>query len=378
MLNIYYISGMLTLLLTDCFFGRLNAVDLSDRKKKILRAVVDSFVNTAEPVGSKAIAIESELGLSSATIRNEMAELTRLGILEQPHTSAGRIPSSLGYRIYVNELMRDYKLSTEETQEINKTLRQRIAQLDGLISEVGNVLSELTNYPAYALSAPMNKQTIVRFDFIYVDANTVIVVAMLDNNTVKSKLMYFPTGIDESFMKKLSNVFNSTFTGLTEAEIDSALISAAERGANDPNGIVSAVAGFAIRTLCEAAPKKAYLTGTSHILEHPEYRDVDKARELLSYLSNDEELLKLPIPSEEDGMKIVIGPENLAEQLKESSVIVASYDLGNEMYGLLGVVGPTRMDYAKIAARLEYISKGLKFIFSGGNKHPPHIDEPSK
>lgn len=353
-------------------------MDLSDRKKKILRAVVENYINTAEPVGSKTIAKETDMGLSSATIRNEMAELTRLGILEQPHTSAGRVPSPLGYRIYVNELMREYRLSVEEAQEINNALRQRIAQLDEIISEVGNVLSELTNYPAYALSKPAHKQTIVRFDFIYVDANTVIVVAMLDNNTVKSKLMYFSTGIDEPLLKKLSNVFNSTFTGLTEDEIDSALISAAERGANDPNGIVSAIAGFAINILSEITPAKAYLSGTSHILDHPEYRDVDKAKELLSYLSNDEELLKLPEPAREDGMRIIIGPENLAEQLRESSVIVASYDLGNEMHGLLGVVGPTRMDYAKIAARLEYITKGLKRIFSGGNKHPPHIEEPSK
>lgn len=353
-------------------------MDLSDRKKKILRAIVENYINTAEPVGSKTIAIESELGLSSATIRNEMAELTKLGVLEQPHTSAGRIPSPMGYRIYVNELMRDYRLSMEETQEINRTLRQRIARLDELISEIGKALSELTKYPAYALSAPKHRHTIVRFDFIHVDAHTVIVVAMLDNNTVKSKLMYFPTEIDESLLKKLSNVFNSTFTGLTEDEIDPTLISAAERGANDPNGVVSAVAGFAIRTLSEAVPKKAYLSGASHIFDHPEYRDVDKAKELMSYLSNDEELLKLPTPSREDGMKIIIGPENLAEELKESSVIVASYELGNEMHGLFGIVGPTRMDYAKLAARLAYISRGLKSIFSDGNKHPPHIDEPSK
>lgn len=351
-------------------------MDLSDRKKRILRAVIESYVDTAEPVGSKTIAMESELGLSSATIRNEMAELTRLGILEQPHTSAGRIPSPLGYRVYVNELMRNHKLSVEETQEINRTLKQRIAQLDGLISDVSKVLSELTNYPTYALSAPAHKLTILRFDFIYVDANTVIVVAMLDNNTVKSKLMYFPSGVDEQMLKKLSNVFNSTFTGLTESEIDPNLISAAERGANDPNGIVSAVAGFAINSLYEASPHKAYLSGTSRILEHPEYRDVDKAKELLSYLSNDEELFKLPAPADEDSLKITIGPENLAEQLKESSVIVASYDLGNDMHGILGVVGPTRMDYAKIAARLAYISRGLKYLFTGGDMPPPQIKEP--
>jgi heat-inducible transcriptional repressor len=351
-------------------------VDISDRKKKILKAIVESYIDTVEPVGSKAIALESELGLSSATIRNEMAELTRLGYLEQPHTSAGRVPSPQGYRIYVNELMRRHRLSMDETEEINRTLRKKIAQFDALLSDMGRIIAELTNYPAYSMTATTHKATIKRFDFIYVDQNTVIAVAMLDNNTVRNKLMQFPSGIEESFVRKLSSVFNATFTGLTEAEIDGALISAAERGANDLNGIVAAIAGFAINSLCEPVPRKAYLSGTSHILDHPENRDIDNAQRLLTYLSDDDELLKLPVPNEEDGLRITIGPENLAEQLRDSSVIVASYDLGNEMQGLLGVVGPTRMDYAKVAARLGYMSRALKFIFSSGDIPPPQINEP--
>jgi heat-inducible transcriptional repressor len=348
-------------------------VDISDRKKKILKAVVENYINTVEPVGSKTIALETELGLSSATIRNEMAELTKMGYLEQPHTSAGRVPSPQGYRIYVNELMRRHKLSLEETEEINRTLRLKIAQLDALISEAGRFIAELTNYPAYTMTATTHQATIKRFDFIYVDQNTVIVVVMLDNNTVKNKLMQFPSGISESFVRKLSTVFNSMFTGLTESDIDNILISAAERSINDKNGVVAAVASFAINLLNQPVPKKAYLSGTSHILDHPEYRDIDKAQRLLAYLSDDDELLKLPVPEEEDGLKITIGPENLAEQLRDSSVIVASYDLGNDMQGLLGVVGPTRMDYAKVAARLRYISRALRFIFTGGDIPPPQI-----
>ncbi|NLO47668.1 MAG: heat-inducible transcription repressor HrcA [Clostridiales bacterium] len=352
-------------------------MDISDRKKKILKAIVESYINTVEPVGSKAIALETELGLSSATIRNEMAELTKMGYLEQPHTSAGRVPSPQGYRIYVNELMRWHKLSVEETEEINKVLRLKIAELDALISDVGRLIAELTNYPAYTMTATTHRATIRRFDFIYVDQNTVIVVAMLDNNTVKNRLMQFPSGIEESFVRKLSTVFNSMFTGLTESEIDSVLISAAERSVSDKSGIVAAVAGFAIGSLSQFVPQKAYLSGSSHILDHPEYRDIDKAQRLLTYLSDDDELLKLPVPEEEDGLRITIGPENLAEQLRDSSVVVASYDLGNEMQGLLGVVGPTRMDYAKVAARLGYISRALKYIFLGGNIPPPQISESS-
>ncbi len=350
-------------------------MELSDRKKKILKAIVESFVKTAEPVGSKSIASDSELGLSSATIRNEMAELTALGYLEQPHTSAGRVPSPQGYRMYVNELMNEHKLSLQETQEINKALKQKMSQLDQLLADAGKLVSELTNYPAYTLAAPPANAVIKRFECIYVDANTVIAVAMLDNNTVKNKLMHFPDGIDEGFVKKLSSVFNANFTGITSSDINKTLMSAAERSLGDTMGAVAAVAGFAINALEEAVPKRAFISGTSNLLTQPEYKDVDKAHKLLNYLSEGKELMQLPPPDDETGIRIMIGPENIAEELKDSGVVIASYDLGNNTQGLIGVVGPTRMDYAKVAAYLSYIANGMKNYAINGEVIPL-IDKP--
>jgi heat-inducible transcriptional repressor len=251
-------------------------MELNERKKKILKAIVETFVQTAEPVGSKTIAADTDLGLSSATIRNEMAELTAMGYLEQPHTSAGRVPSPQGYRMYVNELMNEHRLSLQETQEINRALKQKISQLDQLLADAGKLVSELTNYPAYTLAAPPPNTVIKRFDCIYVDANTVIAVAMLDNNTVKNKLMVFPEGIEEGFVKKLGSVFNANFTGIRSSDITPNLISAAERSMGDKLGAVAAMAGFAINALEEAVPKRAFVAGASHLLTQPDTRTLKR------------------------------------------------------------------------------------------------------
>ena len=364
-------------------------MELSERKRKILKAVVESYIETAEPVGSKAIAAGAGLGVSSATIRNELAELTSLGYLEQPHTSAGRIPSPKGYRIYVNELMNQHALSMKETSEINKALNTKVKQLDVLLSEAGEVISDLTSYPAYAMAAPTGAITIKRFDFIYVDASTVIAVALLSNSGVKNRLMSFPDGIEEAFVKKLSTVFNANFTGITEKELTPELIASAERVTGDVSGAVAAAAGFALNILAQAAPGRASVSGASQLLIHPEYHDVDKAQKLLSYLSDDEELMQMPAPEGDTEIKILIGPENVAEELKDSSVVMASYDLGNNMKGMIGVVGPTRMDYAKVAAHLSYVVRGLRELAAGGKlplmppdllpapKRPQNIPPPS-
>ena len=183
-------------------------MELSGRKKKILAAVVEEYIRTAEPVGSKTVAQTAELGCSSATIRNELAELASMGYLEQPHTSAGRVPTPQGYRMYVNELMQRQKLSLEETEEINRSLNDKLRELDKLVSNVGALASSLTNYPAMAIAAPP-PATIKRFDLIYIDANTFIIVAMMSNNSVKNKLVRLPVSVGQDMIQRLSSVFNA-------------------------------------------------------------------------------------------------------------------------------------------------------------------------
>ncbi|MCF0120770.1 MAG: heat-inducible transcription repressor HrcA [Oscillospiraceae bacterium] len=337
-----------------------------DKRRVDLRAIVEQYVESAEPVGSKSIAADRDIALSSATVRNEMSELEALGLLEQPHTSAGRVPTSLGYRIYVNELMLRHRLSVEETEQINSALKSRVQQLDRMLSVAGRLTAQLTNYPAFALTSAQTDVTITRFDIIYVDANTFIIVVMLGNNTVRNKLVHLPFSVEQGQLTKLSALFNASFTSITEAQITSALISATERAAGDTQGLTAIIAGFTIETLMSFRTQESFVTGSAHIFSHPEYKDVTKAQRLLSYLSDSETILSLPAPDGEGDMKITIGAENLAEELRDSSVVVARYDAGDDMQGLIGVVGPTRMDYSKVAARLSYIAKGLGYIFSGG------------
>ena len=336
-------------------------MEISDRKKKILTAVIDAYIATAEPVGSKAIAEMGELDLSSATIRNEMSELTAMGYLEQPHTSAGRIPSPKGYRLYVNELMERQRLSLEETETIRESLNLKMQQFDKLMSDVGKLASSLTQYPALALAAPVTA-TISRFDLIYVDVNTFIALAMLSNNTVHNKLIHLPFSIEQGIIARLSSVFNTNFVGIAEDAITPALISSAERACGDTMGLVSVIAAFAIDTLGKAKEGEAFVTGASHLLRLPEFRDPDKAHELMSYLADSEHLLGLPSDGTDDDIQVLIGPENVAKELQDSSVVIARYNAGDNMRGIIGVVGPTRMDYSSVAAKLRYIAAGLSAL----------------
>ncbi|MBR6114761.1 MAG: heat-inducible transcription repressor HrcA [Oscillospiraceae bacterium] len=340
-------------------------MEISARKKKILAAVVDEYIRTAEPVGSKTIAETAGLGCSSATIRNELAELTALGYLEQPHTSAGRVPSPKGYRFYVNELMERQKLSVEETEAINARLNEKMEQLDRLMTDAGKLAGQLTGYPALTLSAP-RAAAVKRFDLLYVDANTFIIVALLSNNTVKNKLVHLPFSVEQGQIQKLSALFNAGFTGLTEEEITPVLISATERAARDTMGLTSIIAAFTIETLSRSREGAAYVTGESSLLQQPEFRDPDKAHRVISYLSDSEHLLRLPSGGGQGDVRVIIGPENLAEELRDSSVVMASYDAGEGQRGLIGVVGPLRMDYSAVAAKLQYIAEGLSRLLGGG------------
>ncbi len=369
-------NGILALEKRECqqSDGMSAKVSISERKKRILAAVVDEYIRTAEPVGSKHLAENAGLGCSSATIRNELAELVALGYLEQPHTSAGRVPTPMGYRMYVNELMQKQKFSLEETEELNRRLNTKLQELDDTISSVSKLASQLTDYPALALtSAEMT--TVRRFDLIYVDANTFIIVLTLSNNSAQSKLVKLPVSVDQSMVQKLSTLFNSNFTGITEDQITPLLLRSTERAADDSMGLTSVIASFVIQTLSEAAAPTAYLSGENRLLNQPEFRDPDKAHRLMTYLSSGGYILPESSEAGEaagDGpdIRVLIGPENIAEELKDSSVIIASYDAGDHTRGLIGVVGPTRMDYSAVAAKLSFLAASLSRRLGSGDAPP--------
>ena len=345
-------------------------MELTERKRQILKVVVEDYIRSAEPVGSKAIAARMGGSVSSATIRNELADLVDMGYLEQPHTSAGRIPSPKGYRLYVNELMEQQKLSIAETEKINQSLQMKMEELDRVISQAGRAVSSFVNYPAYVAAAGKKRMTARRFDLLPVDERSCIVVMMMSDSRVKSQLLRLQLKVDLEQLPALVGVLNSHFTGISTEEMNQRLMDIAEQGPPQLFLLLSQTVGYAVDALDEAGQREIITAGANQLLKLPEFRDADKAHELMSFLSDSKENLPMP----EDGpMKILIGPENVSEALKDTSVVVASYDIGDDMRGLIGVVGPTRMDYATVAARLSGFAEGLTRLF-GKQELPPKED----
>lgn len=347
-------------------------MEISQRKKKILAAVVELYIETAEPVGSKLLSQRAGLGCSSATIRNELAELAAMGYLHQPHTSAGRVPTVQGYRLYVNQLMERQRLSAEETERLNEELRQRLMVLDNLVTDVGQFASQVTDLPALAITAP-KAVTISRFDFIYVDANTFIMVVLLSDNTVKNKLVRLPVSVEKTRIDKLSTLVNANFTGIREDQITQPLIAATERALDDVMGLTAVAASFAIEALTQAGKSGCFVGGQNRLLHHPEYQDPDKAHALMSYL-NQAPMVFPELMNGETGVKVIVGPENVSEVLKDSSVVLATYDAGGGVRGVVGVVGPTRMDYAAVADKMQLIAQTISNALGTGYKPPIGMD----
>lgn len=347
-------------------------MELTERKKQILRAIVDSYIRTAEPVGSKTISQLPGMDFSPATIRNEMADLTSMGLLEQPHTSAGRVPSAAGYRLYVDELMQNYRLSMDETKTINQTMEVKMQEVDKMISQVGKLVSKMTDLPAYAVAARSSQRTVKRFDLILAETGSFILVVMLSDNQVQNKLIRLPLDVSQEDLRLLSAVLNASLTELTADEITPELLAKVTRSAAGAASLVPVIVDYTVELL-KKTHSEVYMTGQAKLLGQPEYHDVEKAQEVLTSLDEDV-ISNLPATLSSGTTQILVGPENVAKELKDSSVVITKFDIGDGMQGMIGVVGPTRMDYAKITARLSYFAENLGRMFA--KPQQPALNEP--
>ncbi len=339
-------------------------MSLSDRKKRILKAIVDEYIENAEPVGSKIIAARSRLDISPATIRNEMSELEELGFLEQPHVSAGRVPSTAGYRLYVNELMQNYALSQREADAINTALNTQMRELERMLREFGRLVSQLTNYTTYTLMPTISSETVKKFDVFLIEPTVAIAVIVTSSGLIRNKRIRLSFSPDEAELAAVVHLLNHTLTGKTLDEISLSLIKRLVSEAGRLSELVSAVSDFAGEVLDENQGGDVYLDGIPRILNHPEYRDPEKAQELLSYLTDKEGIIrhtKEHFAEEENPAQIrfSIGTENDDDVLKDAGIVYGKYDLGGKKQGVIGIVGPRRMDYAKVAANLSYFIEGF-------------------
>ena len=339
-------------------------MELTERKKKVLRSVVDLYIRTAEPVGSKAISALPDMNYSSATIRNEMAALTDMGYLEQPHTSAGRIPSAAGYRLYVDELMLDYRLSMDETKSISNAIEEKMQQVDKMVEKVARLVSQATNLPAISAASRRASAVVKRFEMIYAGAGSFILVLMLPNDQVVNKLIKLPVNAEESDLRLLSAVLNASMTDIPLEGFTPELMDKVMRSAGAAASLVPVILDFTQETLKNQGSTNMAVYGHSRLLGLPEYQDVDKAQRLMASIDEDA-LSNLPaVMQNSNGTKVLVGPENVAKELKDTSVVMTKFDIGDGMQGMIGVVGPTRMDYAQVTARLSYFAESLSKMFA--------------
>nr|WP_297179029.1 heat-inducible transcriptional repressor HrcA [uncultured Agathobaculum sp.] len=341
-------------------------MELSERKKQILKAIIGDYIRTAEPVGSKALAEGHALPFSSATIRNEMSELEEMGYLEKPHTSAGRIPSPRGYRLYVDELMEQPADAEgdegDEDAALQPMLRTKVRELDRLIQEAGRLISSLTNYASVAITPALTQISIRQFEIIAVDKMNFVIVVVTDSGTVKNKMVRTMADVTKDEAELLTYVLNQTLTGLPLSHITTERFDIVRRAAG-LTALLAPVAEYVAELIEELGDPKVFLEGANKLLRFPEYRDLHKAQALLDYMEDDRKHL-LPATRKIDGIQFFIGPENGANPLRETSAIYAKYDIGTIGQGMIGIVGPTRMDYAKLSAQLSRFAKGLNRLIA--------------
>ena len=312
---------------------------------------------------------------SSATIRNEMADLTTMGYLEQPHTSAGRIPSAAGYRLYVDELMAEYRLSIDETKSINTAIEEKMQRVDQMVEKVARLVSQATDLPAISVTSRAMSASVQRFDLIQAGQGSFILVIMLSNDEVVNKLIKLPLNINETDLKLLSAVLNAAMTGIGSDAFTPELLDKVMRSAGAAASLVPVIVDFTADTLRRSSSTSMAVAGQSRLLGLPEYRDVDKAQRVLATMDGDA-LSGLPaVMQGENGTKVLVGPENVASELKDTSVVMTKFDIGDGLQGMIGVVGPTRMDYAKVTARLSYFAESLSKMFT--KPETPQLPQPA-
>ena len=328
-------------------------MDLSDRKRRVLKEIVEQHICSAAPVGSKALL--DQFPVSSATLRADMHDLEKQGLLEQPHTSSGRVPTAEGYRLYVSQLMDRALPTPEDARLIEQSLR---APPDDLAQAAAKLTSRVTALPGFAQLSPQTASTVSRFDLLHLDDHSFIIVLLLSDKSVHNRLVTLPGFVRKETLMRLEGLLNAGFTDLPESDITAGQIAVTERVSADVSGITAAIVGFMLEILAAKGVRSTHLSGAEALWQHPEYRDPDKAQKLLDFLSG-EDVLSHTAPNRQ-GIQMIIGAEDVSDALKDASVVLAKYQLGDGMYGLIGVAGPTRMDYAGVAAKLEFIASSLK------------------
>ena len=343
---------------------------LDERKKKILKAVIANYLETGEPVGSRTISKYTDLNLSSATIRNEMADLEELGYIIQPHTSAGRIPTDMGYRFYVDQLMQE----KEEVEEDKGTLLERVDRLEVLLKQVAQVLAYNTNYATMVTAPKYSNKQIKFLQLSQVENKKLVAVIVVDGDVVKNQLIDVNRPLSNEEVLKFNILLNTFLQGASLQDINLELMHTMRNQAGEYGDILEKIFNGITDAIHEAEKLEIYTSGTTNILKYSEIGDVAKTSALLEAFEDKEELNQLIDESlssdsgNEHGIQVYIGEEAPVQNMKDCSIVTATYELSEGAKGTIGIIGPKRMDYKKVVSTLKNLTEELDTIFKNSEK----------
>lgn len=334
-------------------------MELNDRRRKILRAIIEDYILTAEPVGSSYLLKNHDLGVSSATVRNEMALLEEMGYLDKTHTSSGRIPSSLGYRVYVDELMTQYTLTMGEVNRIKFSLQNQYLELSKLIKTVSDVASALTNYTTIVTSSMASREVIKNIRLIYIDRHSFVIILVTGEGFVKNQTIRTQKPIDAEVIEKFSNYLANRFTGIDVAMITDDVVEAEKEMLPIEAGLLNSVFDFLLKTAASFEDEEIIVTGATNIFDYPEFNDINRTKEFMQLIKDDNKknFIKEIQGSSDDAVSVTIGKENPILAQHDLSAVSLNYSVGNNVKGKLAILGPTRMEYAKVVSTLRFLAE---------------------
>ncbi|MGL5258646.1 MAG: heat-inducible transcriptional repressor HrcA [Lachnospiraceae bacterium] len=337
---------------------------LDDRKMKILQAVIRNYLETGEPVGSRTVSKYADLNLSSATIRNEMADLEEMGFIFQPHTSSGRIPSDAGYRLYVDTMM---EVKNQEVHKLKELLLEKEEKLDSLLKQTAKLLATNTNY-ATMISAPMIQRNKVKFiQLSRLEECQILAVIVIEGNVIKNSVIHVKEELSDETLLKLNILLNTNLGGLTIEEINLSMISKLKTQAGIHSDIISEVLDAVANSIKGEEDLEIYTSGTNNIFKYPELSDNQRASDLINAFEEKHVLSELALDtissSTDSGIQVYIGKETNIQTMEDCSIVTATYELGKGMKGTIGIIGPKRMDYDKVVDNLKIVMQQLDTLY---------------
>ncbi len=339
-------------------------MSLDERKLKILQAIITDYIATAEPVGSRTIAKKYDLGVSSATIRNEMSDLEEMGFIIQPHASSGRIPSDLGYRLYVDRMLKQQKLGDEDKKIVNTMINRNVNQIEYLMNETARLISKMTNYTTIFSEPVVKNTTFNKVRFMSLNDKDLMIIIAAEGNVIRNKIVSLHYMPDEDRLYEISRVISDKLHGQIIENIDTALVDQLYNDLNGYDEIVSLLMDFIDEIGKSSGMGKLHFSGTNNILAFPEFSDVEKAKSLFKTLEKTDSLSNLLAENTGKDMQVYIGNETGIEEMKDCSIVTTTYEFGDNITGTIGILGPTRMDYSQVVSVLNSMVENIEGVLT--------------